>query len=819
MSGTDPKGKWFGKKGDPTSAFSPDGEKAPDHGQTLPPDLPKIPGITLHYEIARGGMGVVYSGRQDFLDRRVAVKFLSMDLGGASFAQRFQREAKILAGISHPNIVGCHMADTTDEGQSYLVMEFCDGPSLKAWINDNGPVAPMASLRLIRASAQALAHAYQSAIIHRDVKPENILLETVTSTSIDIKFPFTPKIVDLGLARMAHEQVGEGLTSPGSVMGTPSTMSPEQFDDPDSVDFRSDIYGLGCCLYEMLVGQPAFRGTKLTDIVVKKRSAEAPNPCAEMPNIPAAVGAFTQRLLACSREDRPATYKEFDREIEDLMKALVTAPGAAFGERPSEPSGLDQTIPSGQGAFQTKAVAGGDLLDQTIPSGKPAQAGKPAQGAGTKQVPKGGGTSPGMLNTGELDFLSAGGDAGSGGSAPPPQFQEQGTSPTQPGGGGKTGGNKSGLVIGVGLAVVAVVVGGVMFLGGDGNSANGGNGGTPNKSNSASTSNDSGANATKPNTLPVIAAINLLVAGEVVAQPVVDQGSEFELVVEASDADGDDIEYDWSWPLGVASALSASNDARLKLRLDDGLPGVVHTISVEVQDGRAAEPVKRDIQVTVGKCQGEMSFVALYAAKTLREVSGRWSSWATPPNQQVTGRFAKGEVAVLSAKLGDEAYWEWEGLMTPMGGATGVGSGGVYVKFGAAGYGVSVTVSDTNRDENGFARATDWTIEVQERVPGSDNEWRPHASKQKVVWVQQRSSDSTSRAGFSVRRVGNQLTLRMGEYILNAPQDGKELEAKILWQPPVTIDLTEEVCRELAKSGEVQLQARENMCEFRGVHR
>jgi serine/threonine protein kinase len=186
--------------------------------------LPKIPGITLHYEIARGGMGVVYSGRQDFLDRRVAVKFLSMDLGGEAFAQRFQREAKILAGISHPNIVGCHMADTTPEGQSYLVMEFCDGPSLKAWITENGPVEPIAAIRMIRASAMALAHAHQSDIIHRDVKPENILLESVTSTALDIRFPFTPKIVDLGLARMTHEQVGMGLTSPGSVMAT-STVS------------------------------------------------------------------------------------------------------------------------------------------------------------------------------------------------------------------------------------------------------------------------------------------------------------------------------------------------------------------------------------------------------------------------------------------------------------------------------------------------------------------------------------------------------------------------------------------------------------------
>jgi tRNA A-37 threonylcarbamoyl transferase component Bud32 len=238
----------------------------PSEGQTIASgaDLPKIPGITLHFELARGGMGVVYSGRQDFLDRRVAVKLLAVELGGESFVQRFQREAKILAGIKHPNIVSCHLAGQTDGGQSYLVMEFIDGPSLKKWIADHGPLPVPAALRLTRAVAQALAHAHSLGIIHRDVKAENILLETVTSTALDIAFPYTPKVVDLGLARASEGNASMGLTSPGSVMGTPATMSPEQFDDPDAVDFRTDIYGLGCVLFEMLVGKPAYDAKKLT---------------------------------------------------------------------------------------------------------------------------------------------------------------------------------------------------------------------------------------------------------------------------------------------------------------------------------------------------------------------------------------------------------------------------------------------------------------------------------------------------------------------------------------------------------------------------
>jgi tRNA A-37 threonylcarbamoyl transferase component Bud32 len=302
VSGTDPDDK--DRPIDATRAWRP-ADRVPEPAQ---PNLPRIPGITLQREIARGGMGVVYSGRQDFLDRRVAVKLLSVELGNESFAQRFQREAKILAGIKHPNIVACHMAGTTDEGQSYLVMEFIDGPTLKNWVLENGPLTVPAALRLTRAVGQALAHAHTLGIIHRDVKPENILLETLTSTAIDVAFPFTPKIVDLGLARASEGTASLGLTSPGSVMGTPATMSPEQFDEPEAVDFRSDIYGLGCALYEMLTGKPAFRGKKLTDIVTQKRAPVAPNPCFET-DVPAAVGAFVQCMLASNRDDRPRSYK------------------------------------------------------------------------------------------------------------------------------------------------------------------------------------------------------------------------------------------------------------------------------------------------------------------------------------------------------------------------------------------------------------------------------------------------------------------------------------------------------------------------------
>lgn len=314
------------------------------------PALPQIPGITLLGEIARGGMGVVYSGRQDFLDRRVAVKFLSVDLRSEQFAARFRREAKILAGVKHPNIVSCYAAGTTEAGQSYLVMELVEGPNLKNWIGQNGPLAVAAALRMTRALASALANAHEQGVIHRDVKSENILLETASSTQIDLTFPFVPKLVDLGLARMTREGMDLGLTSPGSVMGTPSTMSPEQFDDPDHVDFRTDIYGLGCVLHEMLTGRPAFSAANLGDLVVAKRRPSGPDPSRDNSSIPASVGAFVSSLLAADRAQRPANYAVLLEQIDGLLAqhghataapARKSSSTVAAPTAPKQPTGPD----------------------------------------------------------------------------------------------------------------------------------------------------------------------------------------------------------------------------------------------------------------------------------------------------------------------------------------------------------------------------------------------------------------------------------------------------------------------------------------------
>lgn len=329
-----------------------------DEADLAPPgQLPSIPEVTLLRELARGGMGIVYRGRQDFLERDVAVKLLAPQMQDERFAARFRREAKLLAGIKHPHIVACYAAGVTPQGQHYLVMELVEGPTLERWLAQNGPVPLRSALRLCGQLANALGHACELGVIHRDVKTANILLEAPTGTSLDPLFPFVPKLVDLGLARLVAGSTDLAQTAPGSVMGTPATMAPEQFDAPDAVDFRADIYGLGCVLYELLTGAPAFPSQRLTELVVQKRQPRGPNPCAHDVAIPPAVGDLVASMLAHDPAERPADY----RTLRARLDQLAASPQATLATKLSLPT----QPPSGPTSGPTPKPASNDNLLRT----------------------------------------------------------------------------------------------------------------------------------------------------------------------------------------------------------------------------------------------------------------------------------------------------------------------------------------------------------------------------------------------------------------------------------------------------------------------
>ena len=281
---------------------------------------PVIPDVELGEEIGRGGMGVVYRGRQTYIDRRVAIKLLLVDrAGGDEFLKRFQREAKILAGLSHPHIVACYQAGITAEGNPFLVMEYIEGPNLRDWLNQHGAMSAPQALSLVRDLAQALEHANSQGIIHRDVKPENVLLQKRERAQPGDPFPFQVKLVDLGLARPVGTGGSTSLTMQGVVMGTPATMAPEQFEDPDHVDFKADMYGLGCVFYHAITGQPAFASPTLAQIVTAKISGPVPDPSRSVAGLDRSVVDLARSLLARDKAERPASYHELIERCDALL--------------------------------------------------------------------------------------------------------------------------------------------------------------------------------------------------------------------------------------------------------------------------------------------------------------------------------------------------------------------------------------------------------------------------------------------------------------------------------------------------------------------
>lgn len=307
-------------------ADDPDDLDAPAHE----PDLPDIPDVVLAGVIGRGGQGVVYRGRQSWLDRPVAVKVLSAAWRPPDHAERFRREARTLAGLHHPHIVACHQAGTTGTGACYLVMELVNGPSLRRWLQDHGPLPPHVVAALGRDLAAALAHAHRAGIVHRDVKPENVLLQPRAGAGPDDPFPFVAKLADLGIARPTPGPQGPTLVTPaGALLGTPATMAPEQFDAPDAVDHRADVYGLGCVLWHALAGRPAFPPAAITEMIVAKTTRPPPDVRGLVAGVPPELAALVARMLARRPEDRPQDLDELGARL-----GQFTQPAGAPGPRP-----------------------------------------------------------------------------------------------------------------------------------------------------------------------------------------------------------------------------------------------------------------------------------------------------------------------------------------------------------------------------------------------------------------------------------------------------------------------------------------------------
>ena len=311
-----------------------------------PPQTPRV--LSGRYElshlVARGGMAEVYRAHDRLLDRPVALKVLFPELSvDRAFVERFRREAQAAANLSHPNIVP--VFDWGEDGGTYfIVMEFIDGRALSSILRSAGPMHPDRAAEIGADVAVALAYAHRHGVIHRDVKPGNVL---ITEDGI-------VKVTDFGIARAINTE--ESLTQTGAVMGTATYFSPEQAEGL-GVDARSDIYSLGVVLFEMVTGRPPFMGDTPVAVASKHVRENPPAPRDINPSVPPDLEAIILKCLAKSPEYRYATGD--DLKVDLLRFREGRAVGAVAPPMAFPTAGTTQALPY-SGTQTLAQIAGQD---------------------------------------------------------------------------------------------------------------------------------------------------------------------------------------------------------------------------------------------------------------------------------------------------------------------------------------------------------------------------------------------------------------------------------------------------------------------------
>jgi serine/threonine protein kinase len=310
-----------------------------------------IPNYEILSVLGRGGMGVVYEAKQLKLGRTVALKTVLVSrMGSASALSRFELEARTVAQLQHPNIVGGYDFGRED-GRFFFAMEVVEGEELADRVKRDGTLDERLAWGIARQTAAGLAHAANHGVVHRDIKPGNLLLvEPPEGVPFPPDMPLV-KIADFGLAILTNsEDSGTRLTSDNTTVGSPHYMAPEQFQQSD-VDLRADIYSLGASVYQMLSGKPPFSGSNLTQIMAGKLAGRLTPLEEQRPGLSPGTYELLDRMMAQSADDRPSSYPELISLIDDLSPNIfgdttTAAPTAAFAvpKRASSPVNEDTDI-------------------------------------------------------------------------------------------------------------------------------------------------------------------------------------------------------------------------------------------------------------------------------------------------------------------------------------------------------------------------------------------------------------------------------------------------------------------------------------------
>jgi beta-lactam-binding protein with PASTA domain/predicted Ser/Thr protein kinase len=293
-------------------------------------------------KLGGGGMADVYLCEDRTLGRQVALKvLLQRYLGDATFVERFRREAKAAAGLNQANLVSIYDWGELD-GTYYIVMEYVEGETLKDYIRRQGRLSGNESVRVSLQLLAALEFAHRNGIVHRDIKPQNVMLDR----------DGTVKVMDFGIARAGDS----GMTEAGSILGTAQYLAPEQAQG-QPVDMRSDLYSVGVVLYEMLTGTVPFKGESAVTVALKHVNEIAPEPSQLVPGMPYALNQIVLKAMAKAPADRYQSAAQFSR---DLRSAQIGGPIAAAAFDPSAERTSLMAAPAGATAVMAQAP-----LDQT----------------------------------------------------------------------------------------------------------------------------------------------------------------------------------------------------------------------------------------------------------------------------------------------------------------------------------------------------------------------------------------------------------------------------------------------------------------------
>jgi serine/threonine-protein kinase len=281
-----------------------------ERSEVAPADAGGPVPYTIERELGRGAVATVYLARDRRLDRPVALKLLRPEVATATDARRFRREIAILARLYHPHILQLYdsgvLGPESGLAGLFFVMPYVRGESLRQRLAREGAMPVAAALALARDIAEALAYAHSQGVVHRDIRPENILLEAGHAL-----------VADFGIAGVLESAGGERLSATGIVLGQAGYLSPEQAVGSPGIDGRSDVYSLGAVLYEMLAGEPAFAGSSRAAVLARQAAGEVQPLRTVRPEVPTSIERAVLRALARRPEERFATASEFGAALEE----------------------------------------------------------------------------------------------------------------------------------------------------------------------------------------------------------------------------------------------------------------------------------------------------------------------------------------------------------------------------------------------------------------------------------------------------------------------------------------------------------------------